>query len=161
MPGVGNFVTKKLLEKRCVAQCQIAPLCSIKWNAILYNTDLSVKKKKSGSYLTASGHWAAIIRNGNLTSIIRVHHAVCSPQADISYWACAIDRWATGLSSSLSYHVPSKLLAATFDLSQVIWPPALFISQWYQRAILVYILHFTSNSWLSLSVLPSAFLTPR
>lgn len=27
VPGVGNSVTKKLLEKLCLAQCQIAPLC--------------------------------------------------------------------------------------------------------------------------------------
>lgn len=44
LPGVGNFVTKKLLEKLCLAQCQIAPLCVIKLNALLYNIDLGVKK---------------------------------------------------------------------------------------------------------------------
>lgn len=73
MPGVGNFVTKKLLEKLCLARCQIAPSCFIKLNALLYNIDLYVKK--SGSYFTAIGHWAAVIRNKDLTSIIHVHHA--------------------------------------------------------------------------------------
>ena len=28
--GVGNLLTKKLLEELCVAQCQITPLCFIK-----------------------------------------------------------------------------------------------------------------------------------
>lgn len=44
MPGVGNFDTKKILEKLCLAQCQIAPLCFIKLKALLYYIDLSVKK---------------------------------------------------------------------------------------------------------------------
>lgn len=44
VPGVGNSVTKKLLEKLCLARCPMAPLCFIKWNALLYNVDPSVIK---------------------------------------------------------------------------------------------------------------------
>ncbi len=69
----------------------------------------------------------------------------------VSYWP----EWIAFISCSL------QIAGATFDLSWVIWPPALFISRWYQRAFLVYILHFSSKDWLSLPLLPSASLTSR
>lgn len=72
---------------------------------------------------------------------------VCSPNAETAFWACATDEWA----SSPPYHIPFKLLATTFDLSWLIWPPALFISRWHQKAILVYILLFCPKTdWIFL-----------
>lgn len=74
MPGVDNFVTKKLLEELCLEQCQIAPLCFIKNEMHFYIIQISVCRKWFISAIT-------VFRNRASTSIKHVHHAVCSPSS--------------------------------------------------------------------------------